>query len=78
MTPLQLTPLEVAVSKLSESEKKQYYNGKKIFKTDSHSRYILVDNPDRYSSSGNGSQLRKIRRKATNVTPKKKKRKKNK
>lgn len=68
--------LDIAIGKLSESDRKDYWAGRKIFKTDSYCRYILIDNPDRYSSEGNGTRLKKLKRRPTNITPKKKKRKK--
>lgn len=44
----------------------------KVWKTDSESKFVLVDDPDRFNEEG----LRKVRRKPTNFTPRKKKRKK--
>lgn len=64
-----------AIGKLSDADRKDYLSGRKIFKTDGQCRYILIPNPDQYSSEGNLTRLRKLRIKPTNFTPKKKKRK---
>lgn len=46
---------------------------RQIYKTDGMGNSFLVDNPDGFDDNG---RFKKIRHKPTNVTPKKKKRKK--
>lgn len=46
------------------------YNDRKILKTNGKSEYVFIDNPERVSPEGRTIK----RRKPTNVTPKKKKR----
>lgn len=66
-----LTSLQVAINELSEKDLILYEREMKIFKTDGDCKLILVDNPDRHHE---GRVVK--RRRQTNFTPKKKKRKK--
>lgn len=55
---------------LHDHEIKLIDNDRKILKTNGKSEYVFIDNPERASSEGRIIK----RRKPTNITPKKKKR----
>ncbi len=57
---------------ITEAEKEGIRSGRKDIKYDGNSNAIVVDNPNYFNEEGN---FKKHRNKPTNLTPKKKKRK---
>ncbi len=55
----------------NEEQLDKVRKGHSIFKTNGQSQEIMVPNPDRFYEG----RMRKVRSKATNITPRKKKRK---